>query len=94
MIISFKCKETKKIFDGGVSKKFPPQISKIGKRKLDILHAAFKEQDLFTPPSNRFERLKGDLKDYYSIRVNDQFRIIFKFINGNAEDVYIDDYHK
>ncbi|MDD3013670.1 MAG: type II toxin-antitoxin system RelE/ParE family toxin [Candidatus Gastranaerophilales bacterium] len=93
MIISFKCKETEKIFDKELSKKFSKDISKIAKRKLDMLNAAYKEQDLIVPPSNRFEKLKGDLKDYYSIRINDQYRIIFKFINGNAEEVQIIDYH-
>ena len=94
MIISFKCKETEKIFDGGISKKFPVEINKTGKRKLDILHAAFKEQDLSVPPANRLEKLKGGLKDYYSIRINNQYRLVFKFQNGNAEEVYITDYHK
>jgi proteic killer suppression protein len=94
MIISFKDKETKKIFDGGISKKFPYEVSIVGKRKLDILHAAHKEQDLIVPPLNRFEKRKGDLKDFYSIRINDQFRIVFQFHNGNAENVYITDYHR
>ena len=94
MILSFKCKETEKIFDGETSKKFPPEISKIGKRKLDILHSAFKEQDLFAPPANRFEKLKGNLKGFCSIRINEQYRIVFKFKDGNAENVYITDYHK
>ncbi len=94
MIISFKCKETEKIFDGGISKKFPIEVSKIGKRKLDILNAAVKEQDLSIPPANRFERLKGNLKDYCSIRINKQYRLVFNFIEGKAENVYITDYHK
>ena len=94
MIISFKCKETSFIFDGGISKKFPVEISKIGKRKLDMLHSAFKEQDLLVPPANRFEHLKGELKNYCSIRINNQYRIVFKFINVNAEEVCIVDYHK
>ena len=94
MIISFKCKETNSIFNGETSRKFPVEINKIGKRKLDMLHAVFKEQDLLVPPANRFDYLKGDLKDYCSIRINDQYRIVFKFINGNAEEVYITDYHK
>ncbi len=89
MIINFKCKETEKIFDGEISKQFPVAVSKTGKRKLDALHAAFKEQDLFAPPANRFEHLKENLKDYCSIRINDRYRIIFKFSNGNAKDVYI-----
>ncbi|MFA6988672.1 MAG: type II toxin-antitoxin system RelE/ParE family toxin [Candidatus Gastranaerophilaceae bacterium] len=94
MIISFKCNESKHIFNGGISKKFPVEISKTGKRKLDMIHSAFKEQDLLVPPTNRFEYLKGDLKGHCSIRINDQYRIVFKFINGNAEEVYITDYHK
>ena len=94
MIISFKCKETNFIFNGGISRKFPVEMSKIGKRKLDMLQATLKEQDLFVPPANRFEHLKGDLKGYCSIRINDPYRIAFKFINGNAEEVYIIDYHK
>ena len=93
MIIYFKCKETQKVFDKKFSKKFSQNIAEIAKRKLDMLNAAYKEQDLIVPPSNRFEKLKGDLKGYYSIRINDQYRIVFKFINGNAEDVYITDYH-
>lgn len=93
MIINFKCRETEKIFNGLKSKKFSQEISKIAKRKLDILNAAYKIQDLIVPPSNRFEKLKGDLKDCFSIRINDQFRIVFKFANGNIEDVYIVDYH-
>ena len=68
-------------------------IQKIAKRKLDMLHYAYKEQDLIVPPSNRFEHLKGDLCGYCSIRVNDQFRIVFKFENGCAYDVQIVDYH-
>ncbi len=93
MIISFSCKETEKIFDGKPSKKFSQSVSKIAKRKLDILNAAFKEQDLIVPPSNRFEKLKGDLKGFYSIRVNDQYRIVFKFAGGNARSVHLIDYH-
>lgn len=93
MIINFKCKETEKIFNKQFPKKFSEAVTNIGKRKLDMIHAAFKEQDLFIPPSNKYERLKGDLKDYSSIRINDQYRIVFKFRDGNAENVYITDYH-
>ena len=92
MIKSFKDKETERIFDGLNSKKFA-NIQKVAKRKLDMLHYAFSEKDLIVPPSNRFEHLKGDLKGYYSIRINDQFRVIFKFENGCAYDVQIVDYH-
>jgi len=93
MILNFKCKETRKIFDEIPSKKFSQEIAKTGKRKLDMLHAAYKEQDLIIPPSNRFEKLKGEFRGFYSIRVNDQFRIVFRFNNGNAHDVHIIDYH-
>ena len=92
MIKSFKDKESEYIFDGLNSKKFK-SIQKIAKRKLDMIHFAFKEQDLIVPPANRFEHLKGNLKDYCLIRINDQYRIVFKFINGNAYDVQITGYH-
>lgn len=93
MIKSFKDKETENIFDGKDSKKFK-DIQKIAKRKLDMIHFAFSEQDLIVPPANRFEHLKGDLKEYCSIRINDKYRIMFKFANGQAFEVQIIDYHK
>ena len=92
MIKSFKDKETEKIFNGIKSQKYNA-IQKIAKRKLDMIHYAFAEKDLIVPPANRFEHLKGDLKNYCSIRINDQYRIVFKFQDGYAEDVYIADYH-
>ncbi len=93
MIKSFKDSETQNIFNGINSKKYNT-IQKIAKRKLDMIHFAHAEQDLMVPPANRFEHLKGNLKGYCSIRINDQFRIVFKFANGTAEEVYITDYHK
>lgn len=92
MIEGFKDKEAEKIFNGEISKKYR-NIEKIAKRKLDMLHFAHKEQDLTAPPSNRLESLKVNLKGFYSIRINDQFRIVFKFQNGTAYDVQIMDYH-
>ncbi len=92
MIKSFKDKDTEKIFNGFNSKKYSA-IQKIAKRKLDMLHFAFKEQDLIVPPANRFEYLKGNLSGFCSIRINDQYRIIFRFNDGFAEDVQIIDYH-
>ncbi len=92
MIETFACKETHKIFDAKYSKKFT-LIAKVAKRKLDMIHYAYKEQDLIAPPANRFEHLKGHLKEFCSVRINDQFRIIFKFKNGSAYDVQIIDYH-
>lgn len=93
MIKSFKDKDAQNIFDGKHSKKFA-NIESVAKRKLDMIHFAFSEQDLIVPPSNRFEHLKGELKEYCSIRVNDQYRIIFKFKDGQATEVQIIDYHK
>ncbi|MBL1245023.1 MAG: type II toxin-antitoxin system RelE/ParE family toxin [Sulfurimonas sp.] len=93
MIKSFKCKYTEKLFNGTNQKKFSQAINNVGKRKLDMLEASFEEADLRVPPSNRFEHLKGNLKGFCSIRINEQFRVIFRFENSNAYDVYIKDYH-
>ena len=92
MIKSFNDKEAEKIFNGLKSKKYN-SIQKVAKRKLDMIHYAFAEQDLIVPPSNRFEHLKGNLKGFCSIRINDQYRIIFNFIDGYAENVQITGYH-
>ncbi|BAI80196.1 plasmid maintenance system killer protein [Deferribacter desulfuricans SSM1] len=94
MIKNFKDKETERLFKTGISKKLPSHIIKTAIRKLDMLDAAYEIKDLEIPPGNRLERLKGNLKEYYSIRINDQYRIIFKFEQGNAYDVQIIDYHK
>ena len=93
MIKSFKCNEAKNIFDGKNSKKYGA-LQKIIKRKLDMLHFAYAEKDLLVPPSNHFEHLKGNLAGYCSIRINDQYRIVFKFENNCAYEVQIIDYHK
>ncbi len=94
MIKYFKCKYSELLFNGEHQKKFSQAINNIGKRKLDMLDASSSEEDLRIPISNHFEYLKGNLKGFCSIRINKQFRIIFKFENSNAYDVYIDDYHK
>ena len=93
MIRTFKDKEACAVFDGFTSKKYS-NMQKIIKRKLDMLHYAFKEQDLMSPPANHFEHLKGGLAGFCSIRINNQFRLVFKFDNGNVFDVSIMDYHK
>lgn len=93
MIKSFGCKETEKIFRGKFSKKLPQDIQPKAKRKLDMIHMASNEQDLRVPPSNHYEKLIGDLAGWYSIAINDQFRVIFRYENNIAYDVYIDDYH-
>lgn len=94
MIKSFKCKYTQALFDGTYQKKFSQAVNNVGKRKLDMIEASFEFEDLKIPPSNSLEALKGDLKGFYSIRINEQYRVVFKFENSNAYDVYITDYHK
>ena len=93
MIISFGDKETHKIWEGEIVKGFSRDIQEIARRKLRMLNSSQDINDLMVPPSNRLEKLKGKLKEFYSIRVNNQWRIIFKWNNGNAELVEIIDYH-
>jgi len=93
MIRSFKCKETEKIWNQIYSKKFPVSIQKIALRKLFILQRAKELKDLTVPPANRLEKLKGDRKDQYSIRINDQYRICFIWEGSNVSEVEIVDYH-
>jgi len=93
MIISFRSKETEKIWNGIVVKKPSIEIQQIGRRKLRMLHNSQNLTDLRIPPSNRLEKLSGNLKDFYSIRINNQWRIIFCWENGNASNVEIIDYH-
>jgi len=93
MIVSFGSKETRKIWRGERVKGFTTDLQEIARRKLRMLNNSQNIADLQIPPSNRLEKLKGNLKDYYSIRVNDQWRIIFKWDKGNASDVEMLDYH-
>lgn len=93
MIISFGSKETEKIWNGFLLKKPAKEIQEIGRRKLRMLHNSQDINDLRIPPSNRLEKLSGNLKDFYSIRINNQWRIIFIWENGNASQVEIVDYH-
>lgn len=93
MILTFGSKETEKIWKGERSNKLPNEIQDKGRRKLRMLNNSQNMEDLRIPPSNRLEKLSGKLKDYYSIRINDQWRIIFKWGNGNATEVTIIDYH-
>jgi toxin HigB-1 len=94
MIKTFDSKETGKIWEGIRSSKLPIEIQQIGRRKHRMLNNSVSLVDLRIPPSNRLEKLKGEQKDYYSIRINDQWRIIFKWDNGNSFEVEIVDYHK
>jgi toxin HigB-1 len=94
MIKSFEDRETEKIWNGVVSKKLPSEIQQTARRKLRMLNNAQYLQDLRIPPANRLEKLKGNLDSFHSIRINDQWRIIFRWENNDAFDVKILDYHK
>ena len=93
MITTFGDKDTKKIWEGERVKSLSTEIQEIARRKLRMLNNSQDLNDLLIPPSNRLEKLKGNLKDFYSIRINNQWRIIFKWNNGNADEVGIIDYH-
>lgn len=93
MIKTFKCKETEKIFNGKFSKKLPHDIQRRALIKLHSIDVAKDIKDLLVPPSNNLELLTGDRKGQHSIRINDQFRICFQWIENNAFDVEITDYH-
>ena len=93
MIISFGNKDTERIWNGERVKKFPNGIQEIGRRKLRMLNNSQNIADLQIPPSNRLEKLKGSMKELYSIRINDQWRIIFRWNNRNTSEVEILDYH-
>jgi proteic killer suppression protein len=96
MILSFRDRVTEDIYDGTDSngaRSIPRPVWKIATRKLDMLNAAHDIRDLRVPPGNRLEALKGGWKGYHSIRINDQYRIVFQWVEGNARDVLITDYH-
>lgn len=93
MIKNFKCKETEKIYNGRFSKKLPQNIQSRALIKLHSLDVAEDIKDLLIPPSNNLEQLSGNRKGQYSIRINDQFRVCFSWVENNAFDVEIVDYH-
>jgi proteic killer suppression protein len=93
MIQSFKCKETAKIFETGFSRKFPVSIFKSAIIRLAMINRSGKLDDLKIPPSNHLEKLLGDRDDQYSVRINNKYRICFKWEGNNAFDVEIVDYH-
>jgi toxin HigB-1 len=93
MIVSFGSKDTESIWLGERIKKIPLNVQETGRRKLRMLNNAADLADLRIPPANRLEKLSGNLKEFYSIRVNDQWRIIFKWNASNASEVEIIDYH-
>lgn len=94
MIVSFSSKDTEKIWQGERVKKIPLEIQQVGRRKLRMINNSQDIADLRIPPSNRLEKLKGKGKDFYSIRINNQWRIVFRWENNHAYDVEIMDYHK
>jgi proteic killer suppression protein len=97
MIKTFKCRETERIWNGIFSKKFPAELqaknNSIIKRKLYLLDAAQSLSDLLYPPGNNLEALRGDRQGQYSIRVNQKYRICFRFLDDNCFHVELVDYH-
>lgn len=93
MIDSFSCEETEAVFHGRRSRRLPSEIQQTARRKLVYLNEATDLADLRSPPGNRLEALKGDLAGQYSIRINQQWRICFRWHEGSAHDVRIIDYH-
>lgn len=96
MILNFADKATEDIYNGLDSKsarRIPQSLWKVIVRKLDMLNAAYDLRDLRVPPANRLEVLKGKWREHHSIRINEQYRMVFKWIDGNAKDVLITGYH-
>ena len=96
MILSFRDETTAALYHGKDTRhirRIPPNIISVALRKLDMLNAAYRLNDLREPPGNRLELLKGDLAGYYSIRVNEQWRIVFRWDDNNAYEVSLTDYH-
>ena len=92
MIRSFGDKLTEALFQDEFVRRFQG-VARPVKRKLEAVNAASRLEDLTVPPSNRLEKLKGDLRDFHSIRINDQWRVIFKWLDGEPHEVRIVDYH-
>lgn len=93
MILTFKDRETEKVFQRELSKKLPRDIQQVAYRKLRMLHNAASLQDLLVTPGTRLEKLSGSRQGQWSIRINDQWRICFKWDQQNAYEVEITDYH-
>jgi proteic killer suppression protein len=93
MIRSFRDRDTERVFHRERSRRLPPEVQRPALRKLAILDGADSLQDLRSPPGNRLEQLSGDRDGQYSIRINDQWRLCFRWINGDPEEVEIVDYH-
>lgn len=93
MVVSFGSKDTEKIWLAEQIKGLPNEIQEIARRKLRMINNSLNINDLRIPPANRLEKLKGKQKEFQRIRINDQWRIVFKWSNGNASEVEIMDYH-
>ncbi len=93
MIRSFASRETERVWRGEWSRRLPAEVQRLGLRKLQIMDAVADVSELRVPPGNQLEALKGDRKGQWSIRINGQWRICFRWVNGHAEDVEICDYH-
>ena len=93
MIKSFANKESEELFCDGVSRKFPPEIIKRAIRKLDMIDAAYRIEDLTVPPGNNLHALKGQREGYFAIAINNQWRVCFRFEGEDAYEVEICDYH-
>jgi len=93
VIRNFKCRETEKIWNGEVSRKMPNEIHAVARRKLRMIAAASLVETLRVPPANKLKKLAGEREGQYSIRINNQWRICFKWSNTQAYDVEIVDYH-
>jgi len=93
MIKDFKDKQTELVWNGTISRRLPQNVQTVARRKLRMLNNATNLNDLMVPPANRLERLSGKRFGQYSIRINDQWRICFSWINGDAYQVEIVDYH-
>ena len=93
MIRSFADKEAEKVWAGTASRRLPGSMQSVARRKLRMLNSAASLEDLRISPANRLEALKGDRPGWYSIRINDQWRVCFRWIEGDAHGVQIVDYH-
>lgn len=93
VIRSFGDRQTEALFNDELVREFQGLFARPAKRKLEALNAASRLEDLTVPPSNRLEKLRGDLREFHSIRINDQWRVIFKWIDGEPREVRIIDYH-
>lgn len=93
MIYSFRNKITAAIFHGYQVRKLHPDLQRRAKKQLDVIHSTADLQDLRSPPSNRLEKLSGDRKGQYSVRIDSQYRVCFRWTSRGAEDVEITDYH-